>query len=60
MSLILVISIFSYFNSIVFLNERLKECFEPSNDCVIAMTNELFNNLIYTTFQSAFFYQYFF
>ena len=54
-SLILVISIFSYFNSIVLFNESLKGCFEPSNDCVIAMTNELFNNLIYTTFQSAFF-----
>ena len=54
-SLILVISIFSYFNSIVLFNESLKGCFEPSNDCVIAMTNELFNNLIYTTFQSAVF-----
>ena len=54
-SLILVISIFSFFNSIILFNESLKGCFEPSDECLITMTNDLFNNLIYTLLKSSFF-----
>ena len=54
-SLILVISIFSFINSINLFNESLKGCFEPSDECLITMTNDLFNNLIYTLLKSSFF-----
>ena len=54
-SLILVISIFSFINSINLFNESLKGCFEPSDECLIIMTNDIFNNLIYTLLKSSFF-----